>query len=66
MSLTALKDRVPSDGAIPPGQNYFLLIKAHERGREVESMRWPNSNEAPAGKAVIRTENTPAKREAIR
>ena len=29
MSLTALTERVHSDGAIPPGRKYFLLMYNH-------------------------------------
>jgi len=40
--------------------------KEHERGREAETMRWPNSDEETAVWTVILSKDTEAKREAIR
>jgi len=42
------------------------ITKVHERGREVEIMRWPYTDKVPAVKTVILSEDTAAKREAIR
>jgi len=43
-----------------------VITKEHERGREAETMRWPNPEEEPAVKTVILSEDTAAKKEAIR
>jgi len=43
-----------------------VITKEHERGREAETMRWPDPDEEPAVKTVILSEDTAAKREAIR
>jgi len=43
-----------------------VLTKEHERGREAETMRWPNPDQEPAGKTVILSEDTVQKKEAIR
>ena len=42
------------------------ITKEHERGREAGTMRWPNPDETLAVKPVILSEDTAAKREAIR
>jgi hypothetical protein len=41
-----------------------VIRKEHERGREAETMRWPNPDEEPAVKTVILSDDTAAKREA--
>jgi len=43
-----------------------IITKEHERGQEAETMRWPNHDKEPAVKMVILSEDTAAKREAIR
>jgi hypothetical protein len=43
-----------------------VITKEHERGRQAETMRWPNPDEEPAVKTVILCEGTVAKKEAIR
>jgi hypothetical protein len=43
-----------------------IIKKEHERGREVETMRWPNPEEESAVKTVILSDDAAAKREEIR
>jgi len=43
-----------------------VITKEHERGREAETISWPSPEEEPAGKTVILSKDTAAKREAIR
>ena len=43
-----------------------VITKEHKPGREAETMRWPNPDEEPAVKTVIMSEDTAAKKEAIR
>jgi len=43
-----------------------VIKKEHERGREAETMRWPNPDQEPAVKTVIISDDTATKREAIR
>jgi len=59
--LTAVHNH-PTTGA----PKYRVITKEHERGREAETMRWANPDEEPAVNTVILSEDTAAKREAIR
>ena len=43
-----------------------VITKDPERGWEADIMHWSNPDKAPAVKTVILSEDTPAKREAIR
>jgi hypothetical protein len=43
-----------------------VITEEHERGQEAETMRWPNPDNALAVKTVILSEDTVAKKEAIR
>jgi hypothetical protein len=43
-----------------------LITKEHARGREAETMPWPHPDAEPAVKTVILSEDTAAKKEAIR
>jgi len=43
-----------------------VITKEHKRGREAETIHWPNPDEEPAVKTVIVSEDTAARREAIR
>ena len=42
-----------------------VITKEHQRGREAETMRWPNPDAELALKTVILSEDTAAKKEAI-
>jgi len=42
-----------------------VIKKEHERGREAETMRWPNPDEELTVKMVILSDDTAAKREAM-
>jgi hypothetical protein len=52
----------PTSGA-PIGR---VIKKEHERGREAETMRWPDPDEEPTVKTFVLSDDTAAKREAIR
>ena len=43
-----------------------VIKKEHERSREAETMCWPNLDEEPAIKTVVLSDDTAAKREAVR
>jgi hypothetical protein len=43
-----------------------VIKKEHERAREAETMRWPRTDEEPAVKRVILSDDAAAKREARR
>jgi hypothetical protein len=43
-----------------------VIKKEHVRGREAETVRWPNLDKEPAIKTVIMSDGTAAKTEAIR